>query len=285
MSAIQTGSAVCSTVWQGTGSSLPRLLPGLLIVTALLSLLLLTAINCAQLITLLQIRKLLKSKKGSKRKEPPKKTSKTISTKKELTSSNETVDLPSSDIPVSSDFSTITDENGKPSDSCSKNIITDTQSETTDRDILQTSQEKNSRSVHSAEGNKKSAPTSDIEKTSIVTPAPLYPIKTSSSVNYNPLLPVQFLKTSEEDAVFTLWNDLTIRPSEVCFLGYNSSAYYSSNRFQNAFDFIDPHGSPVDISKAKSIKLSKVTRYASVSLHTDGIYLQKKGKIKVEVMK
>ena len=54
---------------------------------------------------------------------------------------------------------------------------------------------------------------------------------------------------------------------------------------QNAFDFIDPQESPVDISKAKSIKLSKVTRYAVVSLHSDDIYLQKKGKIKVEVMK
>ena len=285
MSAIQTGSAVCSTVWQGTGSSLPRLLPGLLIATALLSLLLLTAINCAQLITLLQIKKMLKSKKGSKRKEAPKRTSKTIPTKKEQTSSDETVDLPFGYIPVSSDISTIADENGKPSDSCSKNMITDTQSETTDRDILHTSQEKNSHSVHSAEDNKKSAPTSDIEKTPLVAPTPLYPVKISSSVNYNPLLQVQFQKESEKDAVFTLWSDLTVRPSEVCFLGYNNSAYYSSKRFQNAFDFIDPQESPVDISKAKSIKLSKVTLYAVVSLHSDDIYLQKKGKIKVEVMK
>ena len=285
MSAIQTGSAVCSTVWQGAGSSLPRLLPGLLIATALLSLLLLTAINCAQLITLLQIKKMLKSKKGSKRKEAPKKTSKTIPTKKELTSSDETADFPSGDIPASSDISTITDENRKPYDSCSKNMIKDTQFETIDGNSFQTSQEKNSRSVLSAENDGESVPASDSEKTLLITPTPLYPVKISSSVNYNPLLPVQFQKESEKDAVFTLWSDLTVRPSEVCFLGYNSSAYYSSNRFQNAFDFIDPHGSPVDISKAKSIKLSKVTLYAVVSLHTDGIYLQKKGKIKVEVMK
>ena len=60
MSAIQTGSAVCSTVWQGTGSSLPRPLPGLLIVTVLMSLLLLTVINFVQLVALLQFKKIMK---------------------------------------------------------------------------------------------------------------------------------------------------------------------------------------------------------------------------------
>lgn len=285
MSAIQTGSAVYSTVWQETGPDLPRFLPGLLTVIVLLSLLLLTAINFAQLITLKQMEKLLEAQKRPKRKEALQKTSRPIPKKEKQVSPNETADLPYGEMSGASEISITVDENRKPTDSRSKNTVKDTQSETTDRDTLQSSQEKDSRSVHSNKGDNKSVLTSDIEKPPIVAPFPLYPVKISSSVNYNPLLPVQFQKTSVGDAVFTLWSDLTIRPSDICYLGFNNSAYYSSNRFQNAFDFIDQQRSSVDISKIKSMKLSEVSMYAVVSLHADSILLRKKGKIKVEVMK
>ena len=159
------------------------------------------------------------------------------------------------------------------------------QSETTDGDNLQISREEKDRSVLSVEGNVTFASTADEKKAHVIAPNPLYPVKISSSVNYNPSLPVQFQKTSGGDTVFTLWSDLTIRPSDICFLGFNSPAYYSSNRFQNAFDFIDNQGLLIDISKIKSMKLSEVSLYAAVSIHADSIYLRKKGEIKVEVMK
>ncbi len=116
-------------------------------------------------------------------------------------------------------------------------------------------------------------------------PSPLYPVEISSTVFYNSQLPAQFQKASGNKTVFTLWNDQTIRPSDDCFKGFNSMTYYSQRRFPSAYDFVDRQGTLVDLSKISSMKLMAVVNDATVSTKDGVIRIEKKGIIKVEVMK
>ena len=116
-------------------------------------------------------------------------------------------------------------------------------------------------------------------------PRPMYPVEITSSVNYNPLLPVQLQRVSGENAVFTLFSDNSVHPSEICFMGFNSAAYYSLHRFPNIFDFIDQQSMPVHLSKIQSMKLLDVVCFPTVSIKEGQIFMKNKGIIKVEVIK
>lgn len=112
----------------------------------------------------------------------------------------------------------------------------------------------------------------------------MYPVEINPVLNYNPLLPVRFRKVSGDDAVFTFWSDHTIRPSEICFMGFNSVAYYSAHRFSNVYDFVDRQGTPIDLSKVRNLKLVEVMVFATATPDSDEFCLERRGKIKVEVM-
>ena len=277
MTAIQTGSAAGSAAGAGMVPSVPAPLPGLIPAFISLSVLLMM-VNLIQLAVLLLMYRMLKKHQvrlpatHAKVQEDPKPT-------------------PSpEEVQETTDLSKYGNEKAE---TCSHTRDPDvTSAADSAYDPTRTGEESSnipcaaSRLPPESEDNGTTAvysPRTDIPFPTA--PSPLYPVEISSTVFYNAQLPAQFHKASGKKTVFTLWNDQTIRPSDDCFKGFNSITYYSQRRFPSAYDFVDRQGAMVDLSKTSSMKLIEVVNDATVSIKDGVIRIEKKGKIKVEVMK
>ena len=280
MTAVQSGIAAGSIAEPGMEYFLPGWLPGLLIASVVLTALLL-AVNIIQLLTILQLKRPHTIRlKGMRTKlrdltvqvRKPKQETAPRSSKDGHSNSN----IPEVSIPA------------RPASKQPDNVIP-----ASDKTFLSAGLGRTNHTDPGVDpplpalqsGNGAVSIPSSGRSSPVIRPSePLYPVEICSSVYYNPQMPVHFQKASGENTVFALWSDHTVRPSEECFMGFNSAAFYSTHRFPKAFEFVDGSGTAVDLSKAQSMKLSEVLQNTVVSIHAGTIHMERKGIIRVEVM-
>ena len=96
-------------------------------------------------------------------------------------------------------------------------------------------------------------------------PCPISGVKVSESSNYNPNAPATLEEIPEEEAVFLLYSDGTVRPNEQQFGRFNNSSYYASHDFQRIFQFRNRKGGKINMKNRKAVKCLKAEKPARVS--------------------
>ncbi len=96
-------------------------------------------------------------------------------------------------------------------------------------------------------------------------PCPISGVKVSESSNYNPNAPATLEEIPEEEAVFLLYSDGTVRPNEQQFDRFNNSSYYASHDFQRVFQFRNRKGGKINMKNRKAVKCLKAEKPARVS--------------------
>lgn len=96
-------------------------------------------------------------------------------------------------------------------------------------------------------------------------PYPISGVKVSESSNYNPNAPATLEEIPEEEAVFLLYSDGTVRPNEQQFDRFNNSSYYASHDFQRVFQFRNRKGGKINMKNRKAVKCLKAEKPARVS--------------------
>lgn len=101
-------------------------------------------------------------------------------------------------------------------------------------------------------------------------PCPISGVKVSESSNYNPNAPATLEEIPEEEAVFLLYSDGTVRPNEQQFDRFNNSSYYASHDFQRIFQFRNRKGGKINMKNRKAVKCLKAEKPARVSISQNG---------------
>ena len=101
-------------------------------------------------------------------------------------------------------------------------------------------------------------------------PCPISGVKVSESSNYNPNAPATLEEIPEEEAVFLLYSDGTVRPNEQQFGRFNNSSYYASHDFQKIFQFRNRKGGKINMKNRKAVKCLKAEKPARVSTSQNG---------------
>ena len=96
-------------------------------------------------------------------------------------------------------------------------------------------------------------------------PCPISGVKVSETSNYNPNAPAILEKIPEEEAVFLLYSDGTVRPNEQQFGRFNNISYYASHDFQRIFQFRNRKGGKINMKNRKAVKCLKAEKPARVS--------------------
>ena len=96
-------------------------------------------------------------------------------------------------------------------------------------------------------------------------PCPISGVKVSETSNYNPNAPAILEEIPEEEAVFLLYSDGTVRPNEQQFGRFNNSSYYASHDFQRIFQFRNRKGGKINMKNRKAVKCLKAEKPARVS--------------------
>ena len=101
-------------------------------------------------------------------------------------------------------------------------------------------------------------------------PCPISGVKVSESSNYNPNAPATLEEIPEEEAVFLLYSDGTVKPNEQQFGRFNNSSYYASHDFQKIFQFRNRKGGKINMKNRKAVKCLKAEKPARVSTSQNG---------------
>ena len=108
-------------------------------------------------------------------------------------------------------------------------------------------------------------------------PCPISGVKVSESSNYNPNAPATLEEIPEEEAVFLLYSDGTVRPNEQQFGRFNNSSYYASHDFQRIFQFRNRKGGKINMKNRKAVKCLKAEKPARVIESQNGYCVKEKG--------